>query len=75
MYKYIQVSRYGSIATLEIDGGGGRKYNETFELKGHQLLLVDKQEGIYAGGKAEYINARTYEVYSDFQKGINYKFL
>lgn len=31
--------------------------------------MVDKQEGVYAGGKAEYTGVRTFEVYGDFQKG------
>ncbi|XP_075992348.1 neural cadherin isoform X1 [Anticarsia gemmatalis] len=64
-----RVSRYGSAAMLEIDGGEGRRYNETFSFEGHQWLLVDKQEGVYAGGKAEYTGVRTFEVYADFQKG------
>ncbi|KAK9710914.1 Laminin G domain [Popillia japonica] len=64
-----RVSRYGSAATLELDGGEGRRYNETFTFTGHQWLLVDKQEGVYAGGKAEYTGVRTFEVYADYQKG------
>lgn len=32
---------------------------------------VDKQEGVYAGGKAEYTGQRSYEVYGDFQKGTS----
>jgi hypothetical protein len=69
---YQQVSRYGSAATLELDGGEGRRYNETFQFEGHQWLLVDKQEGVYAGGKAEYTGVRTFEVYADYQKGMLY---
>lgn len=30
---------------------------------------MDKQEGVYAGGKAEYTGVRTFEVYADYQKG------
>ena len=30
---------------------------------------VDKQEGVYAGGRAEYTGVRTFEVIGDFQKG------
>jgi len=52
-----------------LDGGEGRRYNETFLFEGHQWLLVDKQEGVYAGGKAEYTGVRTFEVYADYQKG------
>ncbi|XP_066902324.1 neural-cadherin isoform X6 [Halyomorpha halys] len=65
----VKVSRYGSAATLELDGGEGRRYNESFEFEGHQWLIVDKQEGVYAGGKAEYTGVRTFEVYADYQKG------
>ncbi|XP_071640783.1 neural-cadherin isoform X1 [Temnothorax longispinosus] len=65
----VRVSRYGSAATLELDGGEGRRFNETFSFEGHQWLLVDKQEGVYAGGKAEYTGVRTFEVYADYQKG------
>jgi hypothetical protein len=55
-----------------LDGGEGRRYNETFLFEGHQWLLVDKQEGVYAGGKAEYTGVRTFEVYADYQKGSLY---
>ncbi|XP_048509175.1 neural-cadherin isoform X2 [Athalia rosae] len=65
----VRVSRYGSAATLELDGGEGRRFNETFSFEGHQWLVVDKQEGVYAGGKAEYTGVRTFEVYADYQKG------
>ncbi|XP_043069627.1 neural-cadherin isoform X1 [Drosophila bipectinata] len=67
-WHVVRVNRYGSAATLELDGGEGRRYNETFEFVGHQWLLVDKQEGVYAGGKAEYTGVRTFEVYADYQK-------
>lgn len=67
-WHVIRVNRYGSAATLELDGGEGRRYNETFEFEGHQWLMVDKQEGVYAGGKAEYTGVRTFEVYADYQK-------
>lgn len=70
----VRVSRYGSAATLELDGGEGRRFNETFSFEGHQWLLVDKQEGVYAGGKAEYTGVRTFEVYQDYQKGEAHRF-
>ncbi|XP_065207824.1 neural-cadherin isoform X2 [Planococcus citri] len=65
----VKVSRYGSSASLQLDDGEGRMFNETFAFEGHQYLLVDKQEGVYAGGKAEYTGVRTYDVLSDYQKG------
>nr|CAD7425766.1 unnamed protein product [Timema monikensis] len=63
-----KVSRYGSAVTLQLDGGEGRRYNETFLFEGHQWLVVDKQEGVFAGGKAEYTGVKTFEVYEDYQK-------
>lgn len=64
-----QVSRYGSTAVIELDGGEGRRYNESFLFEGHQWLLADKQEGIFAGGKPEYSGMHNFIVLSDFQKG------
>merc|ERR1711971_773555 len=64
-----RVTRYGSAAILTLDGGEGRRYNDSFQFSGHQMMAVDKQEGVYAGGKAEYTGVRTFEVYSDFSKG------
>jgi len=64
-----KVQRYGSAAILTVDGGEGRRYNDSFVFSGHQMMTVDKQEGVYAGGKAEYTGVRTFEVYSDYAKG------
>ncbi|QQP57284.1 Uncharacterized protein FKW44_002211 [Caligus rogercresseyi] len=65
----VKVARYGSAAILTLDGGESRRYNDSFTFEGHQLMTVDKQEGVYAGGKAEYTGVRTFEVYSDYAKG------
>nr|CAD7597146.1 unnamed protein product [Timema genevievae] len=65
----VTVSRSGSTVILQLDGGEGRRYNETFLFEGHQWLVVDKQEGVFAGGKAEYTGVRTFEVHADYQKG------
>ena len=65
----LYINRYGSAAILTLDGGEGRRYNDSFYFSGHQMMTVDKQEGVYAGGKAEYTGVRTFEVYSDFSKG------
>ena len=51
----VKVSRYGSAAILTLDGGEGRRYNDSFIFKGHQMMTVDKQEGVYAGGKGNSI--------------------
>lgn len=67
-WHVVKVSRYGSAALIELDGGEGRRYNETFNYHGHQWLTIDKQEGVYAGGKAEYTGVKTFEVLGDFQR-------
>ncbi len=69
-WHVVRVTRYGSAAILTLDGGEGRRYNDTFVFEGHQMMTVDKQEGVYAGGKAEYTGVRTFEVYSDYSKVI-----
>ncbi|XP_043069622.1 putative neural-cadherin 2 isoform X1 [Drosophila bipectinata] len=67
-WHVIRISRYGSAALMELDGGESRRYNESFHYTGHQWLSIDKQEGVYAGGKAEYTGVKTFEVQSDFQR-------
>lgn len=67
-WHVVRISRYGSAAMLELDGGESRRYNESFHYQGHQWLSIDKQEGVYAGGKAEYTGVKTFEVQSDFQR-------
>ena len=39
-----RVTRYGSAAILTLDGGEGRRYNDSFLFTGHQMMAVDKQE-------------------------------
>ncbi|TDG42601.1 hypothetical protein AWZ03_010975 [Drosophila navojoa] len=67
-WHVVRISRYGSAAIMELDGGESRRYNESFHYQGHQWLSIDKQEGVYAGGKAEYTGVKTFEVQSDFQR-------
>lgn len=66
------MSRHGSMAELRLDGGEGRRHNDTFLLEGAQWLHIDKQEGVYAGGRAEYTGVRTFEVLADFHTGLFY---
>ena len=50
----VKASRYGSAAILTLDGGEGRRYNDSLIFSGHQMLTVDTQEGVYAGGKGTF---------------------
>ncbi|XP_049833400.1 putative neural-cadherin 2 [Schistocerca gregaria] len=65
----VKVSRYGSLSTLQLDDGEFTRYNQTSVFEGHQWLVIDKQEGIHAGGKAEYTGMDTLEIYADFKNG------
>ncbi|XP_064079326.1 neural-cadherin-like isoform X1 [Macrobrachium nipponense] len=69
IWHSVVVERHGSTANIMLDGGEGRRYNETMTFSGHMLMDVDKQEGVYAGGKAEYTGIRTFEVYNDYKLG------
>lgn len=58
----VRASRFGSTASLMLDGGGGKRYNETTQFEGyHQLFIVNKQ-GISVGGDISYIGPTTYYV-------------
>lgn len=51
----VQVLRYGSTASIALDGGGGRRYNEINDYVGlHQLMTVEKQN-VVAGGDVQYV--------------------
>lgn len=63
------MSRHGSTLILQVDGGEGRRYNESFYFKGHQLLFVDKQEGVYAGGPTDYIGIKDNLALASFEQG------
>jgi hypothetical protein len=43
----VKVQRYGSVAILTLDGGEGRRYNDSFVFSGHQMMTVDKQVSIF----------------------------
>ncbi|XP_030763859.1 neural-cadherin-like [Sitophilus oryzae] len=68
-WHLVKVTRYGSVGIIKLDDGEGLRYNETFRFVGHQFLHIDKQEGVFVGGKAEFTGVRTFEVLSDFRGG------
>ncbi|XP_076257873.1 neural-cadherin-like [Rhynchophorus ferrugineus] len=69
LWHLVKGSRYGSLGIVELDNGEGVRYNSTYEFVGHQFLQIDKQEGVFVGGKVEFTGVRTFEVISDFQNG------
>ncbi|XP_049789535.1 neural-cadherin-like [Schistocerca nitens] len=64
-----KVSRYGSLSILELDDGEFLRRNQTSLFEGHQWLVIDKQEGAHAGGKAEHTGINTLEIYADYRNG------
>ncbi|XP_049790268.1 putative neural-cadherin 2 [Schistocerca nitens] len=64
-----KVSRYGSLSILQLDDGEFLRRNQTSFFEGHQWLIIDKQEGAHAGGRAENTGINTIEVYSDYRNG------
>ncbi len=65
----VKVQRFGSTASIALDGGGGRRFNEVTDYEGlHQLLVVDKQN-VMAGGFAQIVGPSQYVVDFDFLEG------
>lgn len=65
----VQVLRYGSTASISLDGGGGRRYNEINDYTGlHQLMTVEKQN-VIAGGDVQYVAPGQTLVDNDFSDG------
>lgn len=65
----VKVQRYGSTASISLDGGGGRRFSELVEYKGyHQEIVVEKQN-IIAGGDVQYVAPGVISVDNDFQEG------
>lgn len=63
----VRVIRHGSTATIEADGGGGSKFNETIDFgDSHQLLFVNKQS-ILVGGEVTQMSPAAYYVENNLQ--------
>uniref|UniRef100_A0A6G1SIF4 Neural-cadherin n=1 Tax=Aceria tosichella TaxID=561515 RepID=A0A6G1SIF4_9ACAR len=62
VWHTVRVVRHGSTATIEADGGGGKKFNEiTDYMDLHQLLVVGKQS-IVVGGDVNHMGPAAYYV-------------
>ncbi|XP_066968170.1 neural-cadherin-like [Macrobrachium rosenbergii] len=64
-----RVERFGPVVMLSLDGGEGRRYNETSIFSGPMLMNVDEQEGLYVGGTVLYTNANVFSVNNDYYLG------
>lgn len=68
VWHQLKIRRYGSAVIMELDGSEGNNYNQSLNYEGHQWLSIDKQEGVFAGGKPEYTGVKTFDVSADYQK-------
>ncbi|UYV85015.1 hmr-1 [Cordylochernes scorpioides] len=65
----VRVQRYGSTASLNLDGGVGRRFNETLTfLRRPQLLNVEKAN-VIVGGDVQYLGPRVTVVDNDYKEG------
>ncbi|XP_022246295.1 neural-cadherin-like [Limulus polyphemus] len=65
----VRVLRYGSTASIILDGGGGRRLNELIDYEEqHQEMEIEKQN-VVTGGDVQYVGPGVTLVDSDFQEG------
>ena len=66
----VHILRFGSTASISLDGGGGRRFNEIIEYEGlYQKLAIEKQN-VVAGGDVQYVGPGLTSVENDFHEGI-----
>jgi hypothetical protein len=67
----VVVNRFGSLSTISLDGGSGRRFNEIMDFGDRglpQLIHIDKQN-FYAGGEVQFVGPGITIVENDFQEG------
>ncbi|XP_068233350.1 neural-cadherin-like [Palaemon carinicauda] len=64
-----RVERFGSVLILSLDGGEGRRYNETSLFSESVLMDIDEKEGLYVGGRVHYTDANIFSVRNDYNQG------
>ena len=65
----VKVQRFGSTASIALDGGGGRRFNEITDYEGLPQLLVVDIQNVMAGGFAQIVGPSQYIVDFDFVEG------
>lgn len=61
LWHTVKVSRYGSTASIEVDGGGGKKSNEITDYQDLHQMFMTKQS-IVVGGEVNFIGNSQYYV-------------
>ncbi|XP_037558353.1 neural-cadherin isoform X4 [Dermacentor silvarum] len=65
----VRALRYGASASLALDGGSGRRFNELLDWQSpHQHMWVEKQN-VIAGGDVQYVGPGVTVVDNDYQEG------
>ncbi|EEC17239.1 Gb2-cadherin, putative [Ixodes scapularis] len=65
----VRALRHGASASLALDGGSGRRYNELVDWHSpHQHMWVEKQN-VIAGGDVQYVGPGVTVVDNDYQEG------
>ena len=60
LWHTVKVHRVGKMTTLTLDGGEGRKYNETFgNPSSHQKIRISQRQ-FFAGGDVKYPSMMAY---------------
>ncbi|KAG1685476.1 Neural-cadherin [Nymphon striatum] len=65
-WHVVRVLRYGSTASIQLDNGGGRRFNELLDYSGeHQLMDIEKQN-VIVGGNVLYVGPNLVSVVNDY---------
>ncbi|KAG7159878.1 Neural-cadherin-like 16 [Homarus americanus] len=66
----LAATRYGTATFLTADDGDEDLYNASLALGGpHNLLEVDKQEGVHVGGTPEFMDVSVFKIHRDYYDG------
>lgn len=65
----VKVQRFGSTASISLDGGGGRRYNELLDYNGFHQELTINSRNVIAGGDFQQVAPNVAVVDNDFEEG------
>lgn len=65
----VNVQRYGSTASISLDGGGGRRYSELLDYNGLHQEITIATRNVIAGGDVQQVAPGVTVVDNDFREG------
>ncbi|KAK7083607.1 Cadherin [Halocaridina rubra] len=68
-WHIVHVIHYGFHTSLSLDGGEGRRCNESYGFSNSNTVNTNKEEGLYVGGTVEHFDYTTFRVHNDFKQG------